>query len=86
MKRLRDHGFLGYVQEFSYVPRVGLQPGKIYTSRLRPEVNPVLFYITDFPTFSYTLTREMYLKPEKGALCEQSFPVYAIIGRTFPGG
>ena len=28
----------------------------------------------------------MYLKPEKGALCEQSFPVYAIIGRTFPGG
>ena len=81
MKRLRDHGFLGYVQEFSYVPGMGLPTWEdLY------EVNPVLFYITDLPTFSYTLTREMYLKPEKGALCEQSFPVYAIIGRTFPGG
>ena len=76
----------GMFKSFLTSPGWVSQRGKIYTSRLRPEVNPVLFYITDLPTFSYTLTREMYLKPEKGALCEQSFPVYAIIGRTFPGG
>ena len=59
MTRLRGRGFLGHVQEFSYVPGRVTQRGKIYTSRLLPEVNPVLFYITDFPTLSYTLTREM---------------------------
>ena len=76
----------GMFKSFLTSPGWVSQRGKIYTSRLRPEFNPVLFYITDFPTFSYTLTREMYLKPEKGALCEQIFPVYAIIGRTSPGG